>query len=284
MIEYCLLYPIDSVENFLVEYFHVSKNKLKFYFDKKFLKRAFSAHSVLQLPLNFVNDLTIFPVYDGPEVLVTYEDDLFLVLNKPANIFSHPLTYFEKNNCLSFLRQEKAEALKINSLQYDRGLLYRLDFETSGVLIYIKQAAAYTELRNTFKESAKEKKYLCWVEGDCKLSGHFKHFFKATEEKGRKIRVSDSKEDSNFQEGELDILPKIYNPEINATLVEVLLGRGLRHQIRSQMAFMGHPIRGDILYGGKPAKRLYLHAKSYKILYLEHVYLFEISPVDFTGA
>lgn len=283
MIDFCLLYPINSVENFLIEYFQVSKNTLKFYFDKKFLKRSFDARAVLQLPLNFVNDLAIFPIYDGPSIETVYEDDLFLVLNKPSNIFSHPLTYNEKNNCLSFLRETKPQVLSVNTKNYDRGLLYRLDYETSGVLIYIKQEEAYLELRNNFKIVAKEKKYLCWVEGDCKLFGKYKHFFKATEEKGKKIRVSLDNIDGTYQEGELFLTPKTYNPEINATLMEVLLGRGLRHQIRSQLSFLGFPLRGDVLYGGKKAQRLYLHAEAYKIFFDDKDYQFQVLPAEFSG-
>lgn len=283
MIDFYLLYPIDSVEIFLIEYFHVSKNTLKFYFDKKFLKRSFGARAVLQLPLSFVNDLAIFPVYDGPSIEIVYEDDLFLVLNKPPNIFSHPLTYNEKNNCLSFLRVTRPKFLSVNVKSYDRGLLYRLDFETSGVLIYVKKESEYFELRNNFKTIAKEKKYLCLVEGDCKLTGKFEHFFKATEEKGKKIRVSNEKVGGECQEGELFLTPKHFNPETNVTLMEVLLGRGLRHQIRSQLAFLGFPIRGDLLYGGNKAHRLYLHAETYKIIFGNREYQFQVAPVDFSG-
>jgi 23S rRNA pseudouridine1911/1915/1917 synthase len=283
MIEFCLLYSIESVEFFLIEYFHVSRNTVKFYFDKKFLKRPFDAHSILQLPLDFVNDLEIFPKYEGPAVDVVFENELFLVINKPANIFSHPLTYTEKNNCLSYLRENRPEVLRVNERQYDRGLLYRLDFETSGVLVYVKEEGAYLELRKNFNSFAKEKKYLCWVEGECRLSGNFKHYFKATEEKGKKIRVSDENIKGDYQEAEFVLAPKKYNVEANATLMEVLLGRGLRHQIRSQLAYLGFPLRGDLLYGGKPAERLYLHAEIYKINFREKEYKFEVAAIDFLG-
>jgi 23S rRNA pseudouridine1911/1915/1917 synthase len=283
MIDFCLLYPIESVENFLVEYFHVSKNTAKYYFDKKFLKRSFEARAVLQMPLDFVNDLAIFPVYSGPEIDIVFEDDLFLVMNKPSNIHSHPLSYSENDNCLSYLRQNNPTILEVNKKSYDRGLLYRLDYETSGVLIYVKKEDVYVELRKNFKEIAKEKKYLCWVDGDCRISGNFKHYFKPTEEKGKKIRVSSENPRGELQEGELVLTPQKYDPDNNATLVEVLLGRGLRHQIRSQLAFLGYPLRGDILYGGSRAERLYLHAKSYKISYLGRDFEFAVVPTQFNG-
>jgi 23S rRNA pseudouridine1911/1915/1917 synthase len=274
MIEFYLLQPINSVEDFLIEYFHVSKNTVKFYFDKKFLKRSFGARAVLQLPLDFINHLEIFPIYEGPEIQIIFEDEIFLVLNKPANIFSHPLSYNEKNNCLSFLRQTRPEVLNINSKNYDRGLLYRLDFETSGVLVYVKNNDDYLYLRNNFKTVAKEKKYLCWVEGECKLSGKFINFFKATEEKGKKIRVSSDNIKGECMEGEIFLTPQKFSSEKNATLMEVILGQGLRHQIRAQLAFLKHPLLGDVFYGGPPSDRLYLQAQNYKLFFKDKEYSF----------
>ena len=283
MIEYCLLYPITSVENFLTENFHCSKNTLKFYFDKKFLKRSFEARTVLKLPLNFVNDLKIFPKYEGPEIKILFEDETFLVLNKPANIFSHSQSFDEKNNCLSYLREIRSEVLNVNPTKYDRGLLYRLDYETSGVLVYVKREEAYQELRSNFKDIAKEKKYLCWVEGNSNLAGNFTHYFKSSGEKGKKILVSDHNLRDEYQVGQFILTPKDYNHVINATLMEVILGQGLRHQIRAQLAFLGFPLRGDVLYGGNEAQRLYLHALLYKILFKNRVHIFEVSPSGFDG-
>ena len=276
MIEYCLLYPISSVLDFLIEYFGISKNTAKFYFDKKFLARSFPAKTILKLPLDFVNDLEINPSYEGVPIEIAYEDDTFLVLNKPSNIHCHPLTYSEKNNCLSYLRSTRREELVVNAKKYDRGLLYRLDFETSGVLVYIKNEEAYHYLRNNFKEVMKTKKYICWVKGDCKLTGHFKHFFKATEEKGKKIQVQEENTSGDLKEGELWLATKQYSIEKNATLMEVILGHGLRHQIRAQLAFLGFPLLGDVFYGGPKAERLYLHALTYKLFYQNKEYQFNV--------
>jgi 23S rRNA-/tRNA-specific pseudouridylate synthase len=65
--------------------------------------------------------------------------------------------------------------------------------------------------------------------------------------------------------------------------MEVQLGRGLRHQIRSQLAFLGHPLRGDLLYGGQKAKRLYLHAELYTIIFRNKEHQFLVAPDDFSG-
>lgn len=280
-IKYSLLEPVSCVGDFFKSNFKCSSNKLKKYFDKAFLERSFEKHVTLILPLNFVNDGEINPEYAGTPIQILHEDEIFLVMDKPSNLFVHPLVYDEKNNCLSFLRQYRPEVLKVNSRSYDRGLLYRLDFETSGVLIYIKNELAYQYLRENFKSIAKKKTYLCLVEGECKLSGSYTHYFSSREVKGKRVVVSDIA--GAGERGELKLTPKAYDSKTNTTLIEVDLKTGLRHQIRAQLAHLGFPLRGDLFYGGMAAKRLYLHALSYELEFENKLHFFRIDPVDFSG-
>lgn len=245
------------------------------------MRRSFIKGANLSLPLNFVNDGEINPLYSGPEIEIIYEDDTFLVMNKPANLFVHPHVYDEQNNCLSFLRSHGKNILDVNRDNYDRGLLYRLDFETSGVLVYLKNNSAYTLLRENFKSLAKKKTYRCLVEGECKLSGDFVHYFFSKELKGKRVVVSN--DSSQGEAGSFSIKSLNYQSDTNTTLIEVDLKTGLRHQIRSQMAFLGYPLRGDTFYGGKPALRLYLHALDYQLEYQGKVYSFRKDPIDFNG-
>ena len=276
-----MLEPISSAEDFLKLNFNSSGARLKKYFDKSFLNRSFKAHTTLCLPLNFVNDGEINPEYIGPEIEIVYEDDLFLVMNKPANLFVHPLVYDEKNNCLSFIRNYNANYLKVNKKNYDRGLLFRLDFETSGILIYVKNEDAYLYLIDNFILIAKSKKYLCLVEGDCNLSGDFSHYFSSKELKGKRVIVSNSA--LHGERGDLILRPRAFDKATSSTLMEVELKTGLRHQIRAQLSHLGFPLRGDVFYGGNKASRLYLHALNYELEFNGKTYSFEVRPQDFSG-
>lgn len=276
---FCLLESTSSVEDFLKSTFHCSSNRLKKFFDRPFLNKSLKAQSHLNLPLDFINYGEINPEYEGPSIEVLFEDENFLVLNKPHNLFVHPLSYSEKNNCLSFLRKERPLLLKVNKNEYDRGLLYRLDFETSGVLVYVKDENLHQSLRENFKTIAKKKIYHCLVEGECRLSGEWTHSFSSKEEKGKRVIVKDEGE----YMGSLKLKPLKYFAETDVTLMEVELGQGLRHQIRAQLSHLGFPIRGDKFYGGKPASRLYLNASKYEISCNGQDLVFSSEPTHFQG-
>jgi 23S rRNA pseudouridine955/2504/2580 synthase len=137
-------------------------------------------------------------------------------------------------------------------------------------------------MREHFKEIAKKKTYLCRVEGECFLEGKFTHYFSSKEAKGKRVAVSNDK-DNDGDRGELLLRPLSYDSQTLTTLVEVDLVSGLRHQIRAQLAHLGFPLRGDFFYGGKKANRLYLHALNYQLEFAGKTYSFRVNPKDFSG-
>ena len=107
----------------------------------------------------------------------------------------------------------------------------------------------------------------------------FKHYFSSSEEKGKRVKVSDHE----GQLGEFAIKLLEYDRGADRSLVEVTLKTGLRHQIRAQMAHLGFPLVGDTFYGGPQALRLYLHALTYKLEALGKDFLYTSKPHDFNG-
>lgn len=270
----------SNVEDLLIDLFQPSKNKLKKNFDKAFLAKSLRAHGELQLPLNFVNDGQINPVYIGPEIEIIYEDELFLVLNKPFNLFVHPLTYDESDNCLSFLRANNYKCLNVNVKNYDRGLLYRLDYETSGVLVYVKNEEAYQYFRSNFNSLAKEKIYYAKVSGHVKTTGPVETYIIGSEASGSKMKVVSSGTPNSLH-AQLIILDVNYDSSKDQSVVKIKLLTGHRHQIRIQLSGLGYPIVGDVLYGGISADRLYLHAFRYDLSYQNKDYSFESPTSNF---
>lgn len=246
----------------LQETFHCSGQLLKKYFSNKELNRAIRAKDTIRLPLDLVNHLKINPVYVGPKALVLSETNDYLVVHKPSGIHSHPLCYSDQNTVLNFLaEQNQWEALRVNENNYDRGLIFRLDFETSGILIVAKTEDFFQKMRIGFKEKMKRKFYWAIVGEGFDKEGEWIHYFKASGAKGSKQKV-DVHPHVDAAAGVLEVRKILC--ENNRTLVLVNLNSGLRHQIRAQLAILGFPILGDELYGGEKADRLYLHALRYE--------------------
>jgi 23S rRNA-/tRNA-specific pseudouridylate synthase len=264
-IEWCWLYDYSTLAEGLKESLGFSNQKLKkLNLSKEKLHSFCPAKSEVSLPIEVVNDGQISCGYQGRAIPIIYEDDLFLVCSKPEKVHMHPLNYGETNNLLSFLVDEnKFSVLKVNKNKWDRGLLYRLDFETSGLVIATKKDEVYKEIRSSFHDYFKEKYYLAWVTGLTPEEQSLKHFLESYEKKGSKMREARS---LGF-EAQLSYQRMSYNKNENKSLLLVKLNHGLRHQIRVQLSLCGFPIIGDTLYNGATHERLMLHCLNYRLEY-----------------
>jgi len=254
-----------------------SKTKIKQYLNKFELQKPVKKSEKVVLPIDLINHGLVNFEFKGPEPKVLLEDHDLFVVSKPHNLHVHPHKYSEKNNVLSWLRSTSIcdDVLQVNKYQYDRGALFRLDFETSGVLFFSKNDRTYNLIRNNFNKITKSKIYLAIVQGDIKVNGLIEGFFKKSGKKGSLIKFSNVKL-SEFKAGKLEILNSLYNKDLNITLVSISLKDGLRHQIRAHLYGIGHPILGDELYGACKSKRMFLHAWMYNLNFLNR----EVSVED----
>lgn len=262
VVEFSWLRDESSLKEALKQTLGSSGQLIKRHFSSKEQDRPVRARSVSRLPLSFVNHLRINPHYEGPQVSIISENENFLVVHKPPGVHCHPLSYDDKDTVLNFLvSTNKWEPLLINETNYDRGLLFRLDNETSGVLIFAKNEKTLKSIREHFDVAMKSKFYWAIVEGDFNREGKWTHYFKSSGTKGSKQKVLEVLV-SDAQEGSLTVKKLLVSE--GKSLVLVKLKTGLRHQIRAQLAHLGFPIVGDELYGAKNAERLFLHAFRYE--------------------
>lgn len=261
-VELCWLNDEISLKEVLKDVLGSSGQLLKKYLSSKEQNKSLKARQISKLPLNLVNHLRINPNYIGPEIEVLSENENFLALHKPNRIHCHPHSYEDKNTLLNYLLEKEIWLpIQINLQNYDRGLLYRLDFETSGVIVLAKNEKFLKSIRSNFELEMKRKFYWAIVEGDFDKEGNWTHYFKSSGEKGIKQKVSNTKSDSSF-EGTLSVAKLM--TESGKSLLLINLKTGLRHQIRAQLAHLGYPILGDELYGAKKNERLFLHAFRYE--------------------
>ena len=262
VIEFSWLHDESSLKEALKFTLGSSGQQIKKYFSSKEQARPVKARDIYRLPISLVNHMQINPEYQGPPVTIIMENEDIIVLHKPPFVHCHPHSYEDKDTLLNYLVSvNKWDSLLVNSESYDRGLLYRLDFETSGVIVLIKNEKYFRFMRENFDTTIKRKFYWAIVEGDFDKEGRWVHYFKSTGHKGVKQKVSDLELEEGH-EGTLSVLKIMSDGDKSLLLVN--LKTGLRHQIRAQLSFLGFPILGDELYGGRKAERLFLHALRYE--------------------
>lgn len=133
--------------------------------------------------------------------------------------------------------------------------VHRLDRETSGVMMFAKSEEVSEKFRSNWN-ALTEKTYLARVEG--KLASESGFFESYLRDDPKTMKVS-SVEDPRF--GKLARTEwRRLSESAGSTLVEVTLKSGRKNQIRVHFSEAGHPLVGDVKYGGRRAERLYLHS------------------------
>ena len=200
-----------------------------------------------------------------PEIL--FEDNHLLIINKKAG----ELAQGDETGDIPLIDSLK-EFIKIRDQKPGNvylGLVHRLDRPTSGVLVFAKTGKALSRMNELFKTRDVQKKYWAIVEGKPKKDGdRLEHYLKKNQ-KNNKVTVYSKP----TPEAKLAILEyKVLGSLDHYALLEVDLYTGRSHQIRSQLSFIGHPIKGDLKYGAKrsnPEGSISLHAR--KIIFMHPV-------------
>lgn len=197
------------------------------------------------------NDLIEFePIIDKIEILaeniplkVIWEDNDMLVVNKPSGMLTHPTTIETSGTLVNALKYMYGENLSDINGEFRRGILHRLDRNTSGLLMIAKNNFAHEYLVNAMKIGQIEKKYLAVVKGIVEEDN-----FVINKPIGRNPNQPHK---MSILEGGKDSISvvTVLNRFKDATLVEIHLITGRTHQIRVHMSSIGHPVYNDTLYG-----------------------------------
>lgn len=174
---------------------------------------------------------------------VIYEDENMLVVNKPSGMLTHPTELEKENTLVNALLYKCGENLSDINGYFRRGIVHRLDRNTSGLLMIAKTNEAHEFLAEQIKERLIEKKYLAFAKGVIKEdSGEINFPIGRNPHQPHKMAVV---EDGKPSLTEFKVLERFKE----CTYLELDLKTGRTHQIRVHLSHLGHPILNDTLYG-----------------------------------
>lgn len=189
-------------------------------------------------------------INENLDVPIIYEDDDCIVLNKPAGILTHSKGAFNPEQTIATFI-----APMISDNNSDRaGIVHRLDRATSGLIICAKNKKSLDMLSKQFSERKAKKTYIAIVEGH--LSPEEAIIDMPIERNPKKPQTFRVGANGKKATTRYKVMSK-YNKNEKLTLFPTT---GRTHQLRVHLSNLGHPIIGDVLYKGRAADRLYLHA------------------------
>jgi len=228
----------------------------------------------------------------GTGVRPTFQNNNFMVFEKPSGVLVHPNTMATPYSMLDEVRSIAGD---------NANGTHRIDMETSGLFLASKHKKAEHHLKSSFENRTIKKSYLAWIDG--KLTEPFtsteriKVNKEGYDETKHKVFISDEGKTAHT-----DFVPLKYDVNLDATLIACYPHTGRLHQIRIHLFHVKHPILGDPIYGASyaasddyldmtqsdedrliqhGAPRLMLHAHSLEFVYGSRFYI--ESKVDFVS-
>ncbi len=230
---------------------------------------------------------------DLPDINIIYEDNDFLVIDKPAGLLTHPVQNQTKEPEVSLVDWLVKHYPKIKTVGDDTalrpGIVHRLDKEASGVMIVAKNQKAFDHLKQQFQNREIKKEYRAWIYG--KLAnevGTINFAIGRSRESGKMAArpivdfYSDAEENQEGKDSVTDY--EVLEVHPHRSLIKAFPRTGRTHQIRVHLYAMGHPLLGDSLYKIKSfvpiaAPRLMLHAHKLSFKDFDGVEKTFVSPI-----
>lgn len=187
---------------------------------------------------------TALPPQDIP-LDVVYEDDDVIVVNKPTGLVVHPAPGHPDGTLVNALLHHCGDSLSGIGGEKRPGIVHRIDRDTSGLIIAAKNDAAHLALSAQLKDHSLSRTYECLVTGNMKQDS-------GTVDAPIGRSSADRKKMAVLPTGRRAVTHwEVVARYPGVTHLRCRLETGRTHQIRVHMAYIGHPILGDTVYGAK---------------------------------
>ena len=250
-----------NVRDYLLSFYYSSSKIYKLFLDKKvslngeIINERKELNSGDILEIDYDEEIDYKPLEKDLDIL--YEDDYFLIINKPKNIIIH-----DENNSLCNI---VANYYKKNNINLNVRFAHRLDKDTTGLIIFVKCPLCLSYLNHFIETHEIRREYIAIVNG------------KLNNKKGSiDLPIGEDRHISNkkivSKTGKKAVTHyEIIEENNKYSMVKILLETGRTHQIRCHFSHIGHPLIGDVLYGDKSklSNRYLLH--SYKISFVHPI-------------
>ena len=180
---------------------------------------------------------------------IVWEDENMAVVNKPSGMLTHPTFVETSETLVNALLYKYGQNLSDTNGEFRRGIVHRLDRNTSGLLMIAKNNKTHEYLANIIKEHQLTKKYRAV------LKGFYPNESDVISEPIGRNNLNPKKmtvrSDGRPSLTKLKVLEHFGN---EATYVELNLVTGRTHQIRVHTSYKNHPVYNDTLYGAGEGK------------------------------
>lgn len=200
--------------------------------------------------------LAVRPLDVTPENIpldIAYEDNDLLVVNKPKGMVVHPAPGNYDGTLVNALLYHCPDSLSGINGVLRPGIVHRIDKDTSGLLIVAKNDFAHRTLASQIAEHSFKREYRAIVTGHLKEdSGTVIAPIGRNPNDRKKMAVTDK--NSKNAVTHYETIEKY----VGYSYLKLRLETGRTHQIRVHMAYLGHPLAGDTVYGHPPKNELSL--------------------------
>lgn len=237
------------LDSYLATKLDISRSKIqKLIKDEKILvneKTVSASYKVIENDIISVNDELDFTIdINGEDIPldIVYENDDLLVINKPSGMVVHPAP----GNYTGTLVNALVGKFNLSNNDIRPGIVHRLDKDTSGVMLVAKNDWTHDKLSEMIKNKDVKRTYLALVEG---VINHETGTIDAPIGRSLDNREKMMVTEINSKDSVTHF--RVLKRYEKYTLIECQLETGRTHQIRVHMAYIGHPVVNDPLYGKK---------------------------------